>query len=256
MQTRIDLSEVQQSLSKISKLILNREPFLIKVTDKTYAGGAHAVNILINPQKQKVFIEVPDEPVIGLKGGRNPTIYHGIEIITASYQIAKQSFPHIEFGLASNNYLETLLKNNYQVNLEPILISLEIDPPKTNVIIFHTQVTHINPEILARLWYEVMKLDQDLVNDIIRHTSLVMPISSSNKYFNANFEHDQPEAKAQAYSEVMQNLFARDRNRFRLMHPSRISRWGTIPILNQYQNLKIQKSGLRSIINLIQVVQD
>lgn len=251
MQTRINLSEIKRSLTKISKLILKRELFLIEVMDNTYAGGTHVVKILINPQRQKVFIEVPDEPAIGLKGGRNPTIYHGIEIITAGYQIARKPFPHLEFGLAANNYLETLLNSNYQIDLEQILMSLTIDPPKTNVIIFHTQVTHINPEMLARLWYEVMKLDKNLIDDIIRHTSLVMPISSTGKYFNTNFEYDQPETKTQAYSEVMQNLFARDRKRFRLMHPSRISRWSTIPILNQNRNLQIQKSDLRSIINLV-----
>jgi hypothetical protein len=251
------LIQVHAGITKAITLISQKKPFIFEIIDKTNAGGLHKVSILISPQKNTIFLEIPDEAnttpgtiFSGIKGGRIPTIYHGIEIVTLCYKAAKKEFPKLEFGIISFNYLYSLRDVFDKAKGNSIIIPLTIDPPLTNVIIVHTQVRQINPEILARGWYEVMKLDKTLIKDVIRHTILVMPMSPNPSNPNVYFSIDQPKAKNQVYTEILPNNIVGDRSRFRPLYLSRISRWSNIINLNQHIKPRVDIVGTRSIIYL------
>jgi hypothetical protein len=55
------------------------------------------------------------------------------------------------------------------------MVPLIVNPPYTNAIMVHTQARHIDPETFARAYYEVKKVDQELAEDVIRHTMLFYP---------------------------------------------------------------------------------
>jgi len=239
---------VKQGIKEASELIRAERAFVINIADITKAGGLHNIRLLAKPMKREVCVEIPEEPIMteGIKGGRTPTILHAIELIVLSYKLAQKKFPTLSFKLYKTDPYD-----EKDTLIPRIFIPLTIDPPKTNIIIFHTQVPHINPELLAQSWFEIMKQDESLENDFIRHTILVMPVSSTDQHQNNYFQIDQPKLKTQAHIIVLPKEIAQDRSRFRVMHLNRISRWTKIHELNLQDTPVIEKITNGYLMNLL-----
>ncbi len=237
---------LQDSLALAAEKIQKGENFSFYLIDKTQAGGAHEVKVFYNVLENRVVIQIPPEPDSnnsrGIKGGRFPTVCHGIEMVVAVSKIARIDSPAIEFASSA------------QINLgefsKPLLVPLTIDPPNTNLIIFHTQSRSVDPHKLAQGWYEIMKTDEQLAEDPLRHTILVMPKSSSNDIQNPHFELDQPQSKKSVHVEVLPKEVAEDRSRFRPMHLNRIGRWSDNNGNSDNSKPTIVRQGARYIMTI------
>lgn len=242
----------KQGITEATEKIIQGKPFIFNVVDETKAGGQHMVKILVTPKKSIAHIEVPTEPdgITGIKGGRNPTICHGLEIVVSAFKAANKPFPALIFGLHSDSFL-TLNGDFYSGDKLNILIPLMFDPPNTNLLVFHTQVPHLNPEKLMRSWYKAYQTDENILNDPIRHTILLMPKSSSAAVSNPHFSSDQPKSKNFVHVQVLPTEYMQNRNRFKSLHLSRIKKWEHVLPLNATMEITVKPNGLRKKIILL-----
>jgi hypothetical protein len=248
------------SLRVAAQHIRAKKNVCLKVIDHTSAGGLHMVRLCLNPIANTAFINLPEEPetvesnVIatnqGVKGGRNPTILHSIELLVAIYRFAEiEPLPSLHFGLPSEgcpDHSSVVHTCSDVVQSIPLMF----DPPNTNAIIFHTQASKINPRLLSLIWYEIMKQDHTITVDPIRHTILVMPLSPSEQQENAFYVDDQPEHKRQLYVEVLPENVVKNKSRFRVLHLSKIRRWETQNLTDTVHLPQINKKGTKIVVNL------
>ncbi len=240
---------LHDSLAQAADKLRLGENFALYLVDKTQAGGAHEVKVFFRVSENRAIIQIPAEPDSengkhsrGTKGGRFPTVCHGVEMVAAVSKIAGYDFPDIHFSSP-----DELNSNEFG---SPLLIPLTVDPANTNLIIFHTQSRSVDPYLLAQGWYELMKSDEQLAEDPLRHTILVMPKSSSEDSHNPHFESDQPQSKKTMHIEVLPKELAEDRARFRPMHLNRISRWNDNNQTNGSAKPTIARDGTRYIMTL------
>lgn len=243
---------ILNGISTAAGALASSETCILIVVDDTNAGGKHKVTTLIDPLNDTAYLEIPPEPNpedVGIKGGRFPTICHAVELIAACYAKAGVKFPALHFT-SEVNPLSEIADFNEPDDSTTLLMPLTINPPNTNVLICHTQVPHIDPQQLLLGWYEVIKQDDNLVADPIRHTILVMPRSQTDEHTNEHFTHDQPASKTLVLAETLPRDVVDDRARFRPLHLNRVSRWGKASELNDCPIPLVEQLGDRYGINL------
>lgn len=247
------------ALRKLSKSITKNEICIVSAVDNTKAGGLHSVDVLVMPDREMVFVRVPSEPHADLdnsghatvvKGGRNPTILHALEIVIAAYRESTNTrYPELKFCLSEHDIFAIAgIEESKAADL--LLVPLTFEPANTSALIFHTQATKINPVELSVAWYRVMQTDATLVSDPFRHTIMVMPVSPSNGKENPHYEKDQPANRRDLFVEVLPAGIVQDRGRFRAMHLSKISRWETHALDGGRYSPHVQAEGRRKIVTL------
>lgn len=171
---------IRQGIGRAADMVSQEKPVLFFLVDETSAGGYHFVRALYDPQERSALIEIPEES--HQQGGRFPTVLHALEVIVGTVALANQIeksftpngaiiYPHKGSVFPDVNFIPDL---NEQANkTEVVLVPLTVDTSRTNVVAFHPQARHINPEALARAYYQVIQNDTDLPKDLIRHTMLV-----------------------------------------------------------------------------------
>ena len=216
---------VRHEVNKAADTICTGKPVSFYLIENTKAGGIHGVKALYMPSSARAFIEVPEEPEV--RGGRFPSVLHTAEIIAATARLAHKKepkpipgetivyqkdetiYPTIEFIRPGSFNLLQELDTPHETSLVP----LTVDPSKTNAVIIHTQARHIDPRKLASEYYEIMKNDPDLPNDLLRHTIL----------YNPQLWEDQLPSKHHVAVGTLPKELAQ--NRFKLAQTVRIASW-------------------------------
>jgi hypothetical protein len=98
------------------------------------------------------------------------------------------------------------------------MVPLIVDPPYSNAVFIHTQTRKIDPETFARAYYEVVKQDERLTNDLMRHTMLLKPMDTAV---------EQPPSKRLALVQVSPH---QDLKEYKLVDLSRVKQWDQLRI--------------------------
>ncbi|MGI8420302.1 MAG: hypothetical protein ACR2LN_06725 [Candidatus Levyibacteriota bacterium] len=202
-------SLIRQELEKAVDIISLGKAVMFFLVDETAAGGSHTVKAFYNPRAKKVLLEIPKEPL--QKGGRFPTVLHALEIIVGAIDLANkrrkrdQKIPYPEISFVK--VLKKSMKKS-DVSVIPLTVA---ETKKANIIAFHPQARHIDPETLARAYYHIIQTDNTLPRDLIRHTMLVQTLSGNR-----------PRDK----HSITVTVLPKDATQvYKLIHPGRITRW-------------------------------
>ncbi len=197
---------VKQGINRSVDLLSCGRSVLFFLAEETTVGGPHAVQAIYDPQEGVAFLETPEESTE--QKGRFPTVLHAIEMIANVTKLVNQRtelpYPQVRFVDRLRGRVE---------ELELALIPLNLITNRSNVLVFHPQARHVDPETLALAYYEATKADVQLPEDLIRHTMLVQALNG-----------DRPSSKTEVTLRV---LLTKETGKYRLMHPERIARWFT-----------------------------
>lgn len=207
---------VKKGMDRSVNILGRGRPVLFFLVEETKAGGPHAVQALYDPKERAAILEIPEEPE--QQGGRFPTVLHAVEMIASVTKLANQrmELPHPQVRFVDR------LRGRIQ-ELGVVLIPLTLDTDRSNIIAFHPQARHIDPETLAYAYYEGIKADTELPEDLIRHTMLVQALNG-----------DKPLTKNEVTLRVLPH---EETGNYRLMYPGRIARWSSSNV-NRYISLR------------------
>lgn len=211
---------MEKNINRGAVLIRDGRSVLFSLIEDTQAGGGlHTVRFLYNPSRKGVYLEAPKESVY--QKGQFDTVLHALEAVTAvtatAYQGTEFSSPQVLFVRALKYSAE---------DIDEIQIPLTVGADSANIIALHRQVHRVDPEVLARGYYEAVKQDPALVGGMLRRVMIV----------EASFE-DRLSGKQEAIVRVLPQETLRGRHR--LMHPGRIANWFTP---NANRNITVKRS--------------
>lgn len=205
-------SMIKQEFQQASSIATGDTPILFFLVDRTVAGGDHMVRALYHPIFHGVAVEIPMDN----QAGKFPTVLHALEIVSTVSKLSSTR-ENIQPGLKflPSQAFDTVVGQISQP--EVVLIPLVVDPERTNLVIFHPQARTLDPESIAYGYWSILP-KMDLVQDLIRHTMLVIPQQ----------EHLKPNPNNKNAVAVEIWLHKQIGKYFRLIDMGRIKPWGQL----------------------------
>jgi hypothetical protein len=219
-------------------LLLSDTPVVVRIIDNTRPAGLHVVPALLDPGLDVMPLMLPaelDSPIAHRPyrlAAHLPTACHLLEVASAICTYCG-TFPRFPLGLSERAFLEIVEKRLFPDGsglMDVINIPLMFDPPLTNALIFHTHCPSFSPLAFLEEWHRVLAHNNVVDKLVLRHTMFLWPPKEQS-------ELEKPTTKTTAHFRLLPTQDVRDR--FRLLHLARISRWDYETALDRTRRIAI-----------------